>query len=111
MLLYSLFQMGYYLEDLVEHNFFRPKTTDYWEMNLHHLLTIGLFGGMIMLNDIRGGALISLLHNLSDIPTTASRFLSQTIFKKVCFTCGAFMLVLWILLRNIAIPILMIAGW
>lgn len=76
LLLYSLVQMGYYLEDLVEHNFFRPKTNDYWEMNLHHLLTIGLFGGMIHLNVIRSGALVSLLHNLSDIPTTASRILS-----------------------------------
>ncbi len=103
--------MGYYLEDVVEHNFFRPKTNDYWEMNLHHLLTIGLFSGMILLNVVRSGALVSLLHNVSDIPTTSSRILSQTVFKTATNISAGLMIVVWFLVRNIAIPIFCIGCW
>ena len=103
--------MGYYLEDLVEHNFFRPKTNDYWEMNLHHLLTIGLFSGMILLNVVRSGAIVSFLHNVSDIPTTSSRILSQTVFKKATNVSAGLMILVWFLFRNIAIPIFCIGCW
>jgi len=111
LVIYSLVQMGYYLEDVVEHNFFRPKTNDYWEMNLHHLLTIGLFSGMILLNVVRSGALVSLLHNVSDIPTTSSRILSQTVFKRSTQISAATMIIVWFLVRNIAIPIFCIGCW
>jgi len=81
LLTYSLVSLGYYLDDLVNHNFFRPKSNDFWEMNLHHLVTIGLFGGMIPMNAIRPGAIISLLHGISDITIAASRISSHTEFK------------------------------
>lgn len=63
------------------HNFFRERSTDFWEMNLHHLLTIGLFGGMILMNAIYPGTAISFLHGISDITIAASRIVSHTEFK------------------------------
>jgi hypothetical protein len=45
---FSLFQMGYVIEDLMHHLCFRERTSDFWEMTLHHLLTLTLYGGMIM---------------------------------------------------------------
>jgi len=81
LLTYSLVSLGYYRDDFVNHNFFRPKSNDYWEMNLHHLVTIGLFGGMIPMNCVPFGAMISLIHGMSDITIAASRILSHTEFK------------------------------
>ena len=39
---YSLFQLGYFIEELFQHLIVRERTSDYWEMNLHHFLTITL---------------------------------------------------------------------
>lgn len=81
LLIYSLISLGYYLDDFVNHNFFRPKSNDFWEMNLHHLVTIGLFGGMIPMNCVPFGAMISLIHGISDITIAASRIGTHTEFK------------------------------
>ena len=81
LLTYNLISLGYYLDDFVNHNFFRPKSNDYWEMNLHHLVAIGLFCGVILLNGVQFGAMISLAHGISDVTIAASRILSHTEFK------------------------------
>lgn len=108
---YSLVSLGYYLDDLVSHNFFRERSTDFWEMNLHHLLTIGLFGGMILMNAIYPGTIISFLHGISDITIAASRIGSHTEFKmstRITFIVNT---VLFIYLRNYVIPVYMFACW
>lgn len=40
--------MGYFLEDCVYHIFVKERSSDFWEMNLHHFISISLYGGMIM---------------------------------------------------------------
>jgi hypothetical protein len=45
---YSLVLMGYFLEDFAHHLFVKERTSDFWEMNLHHLMTVTLYGGMIL---------------------------------------------------------------
>ena len=111
LLTYSLVSLGYYLDDFVNHNFFRPKSNDFWEMNLHHLVTIGLFGGMIPMNAIRPGAIISLLHGLSDITIAASRIGSHTEFKVATRVIFITQTVLFIFLRNFAIPAYTLGCW
>ncbi len=76
LLLYSLVQLGYVIEDIFEHIFMQPRTNDFWEMNFHDFITVALYGSMIIINAIMVGAMISLLHNISDIPTTITRLLS-----------------------------------
>jgi len=78
---YSLVSLGYYLDDLVSHIFFRERSSDFWEMNLHHLLTISLFSGMLLMNAVYPGAIVSFLHGISDITIAASRIGSHTEFK------------------------------
>ena len=108
---YSLVSLGYYLDDLVNHNFFRPKSNDFWEMNLHHLVTIGLFGGMIPMNAVRPGAIISLLHGISDITIAASRIFSHTEFKVATRVVFIGQTLLFIFLRNFAIPAYTLSCW
>lgn len=50
LLTYSLISLGYYLGDLFDTVLMNRKSEEYWEMLLHHVLTITLFGGMIMQN-------------------------------------------------------------
>jgi hypothetical protein len=45
---FSLFQMGYFIEDIINHVFFKERSSDFWEMNLHHFITLTLYGGMIL---------------------------------------------------------------
>ena len=65
--------MGYFIQDLYEHNFVAARSSDFWEMNFHHLITVSLYGFMLVTNGIIPGFVISLLHNVSDIPTTITR--------------------------------------
>jgi hypothetical protein len=111
LLTYSLVSLGYYLDDFINHNFFRPKSNDFWEMNLHHLVTIGLFGGMIPMNAIRPGAIISLLHGFSDITIAASRIGSHTEFKVATRIIFITQTVFFIYLRNFAIPAYTLRCW
>ena len=48
LLTYSLVSMGYYVGDLLDSVLVYEGSNDYWEMIVHHMLTITLFGGMIM---------------------------------------------------------------
>lgn len=80
-------------------------------MNLHHLVTIGLFGGMIPMNAIRPGAIISLLHGISDITIAASRISSHTEFKQVTRVLFIGQTILFIYLRNFCMPCYTINCW
>jgi hypothetical protein len=42
--------MGYHVEELVDHLFLAHKTNDFYEMLLHHVATLTLYGGMILIN-------------------------------------------------------------
>ena len=59
---FSLIQMGYILEDTVHFLFFKERTSDYFEMSLHHFCTLSLYGGMILNNYLSVGVMISWIH-------------------------------------------------
>jgi hypothetical protein len=111
LLSYSLVQMGYYFEDTIDHNFIRARSNDYWEMNLHHLLTICLFGGMIAMNDISLGAFVCFIHSTTDIFTATSRILSHTIYKTATYISFIICIGVWIFTRNFIIPVACAACW
>ncbi len=103
--------MGYVIEDIFEHLFLQDRTNDFWEMNFHDFLSLSLFGSMIVTNTIMFGAMISLLHNLSDIPTTITRALSQTKYKNGTIITFLINIVVCTVTRLIMLPILLVAGW
>ncbi len=47
LLQYSLITTGYYIGDLFDTVLLNAESSDFWEMCLHHILTITLFVGMI----------------------------------------------------------------
>lgn len=74
----SLVTLGYFLEDFTNHVFFKERSSDFWEMNLHHSMTLTLITGMILQNWIPPGTIIIFLHTVPDAFITAARILSQT---------------------------------
>jgi hypothetical protein len=80
-------------------------------MNLHHLVTIGLFGGMIPMNCVPFGAIISLIHGISDVLIAASRIASHTNFKIATRVLFITQTGIFIFLRNFVIPAYTIACW
>lgn len=111
LLTYSLVSMGYYIGDLVDTVFQNQRQNDFWEMILHHLLTITLFGGMIMQNQMRIGVMISFIHNSSDILAGITRCFSQTTMSTCSLVSFLTCVAVWIYFRNFALPILTYACW
>jgi hypothetical protein len=103
--------MGYFVEDFVNHLVFKERSSDFWEMNLHHCITLTLFGGMILQNFISLGVVVSYLHSLSDISTAGSRVLSQTVYKKPTLILFMFCIISWIFFRNICLPLVCYECW
>ena len=73
--------MGYHVEELVDHLFFAQKTNDFYEMLLHHVATLTLYGGMILMNVVRFGSMIAWLHAIADVPGAVTKFFSHTNYK------------------------------
>ena len=69
------------------------------------MMTVTLFGGMILQNFIYVGVFICWLHNMNDVFITISRVLSQTIYKTSTIVTFIFAVLMWILFRNILLPI------
>jgi Ni,Fe-hydrogenase I cytochrome b subunit len=73
LLQYSLITTGYYIGDLFDTVLLNAESSDFWEMCLHHILTITLFVGMIFQNQMRIGVMISFIHNVSDVMSNITR--------------------------------------
>ncbi|PIO66950.1 Longevity-assurance protein, partial [Teladorsagia circumcincta] len=47
--------------------FFDVKRSDFWEMIIHHIVTIGLLSTSFTINFVRAGTLVLISHDLADI--------------------------------------------
>jgi acyl-CoA-dependent ceramide synthase len=101
---YSLFSMAYYFQDFFTTVLRNKGSNDYWEMILHHIVTISLFAGMLFCNHVRMGVAVCFLHTVSDILLTLSRGLShvETKITPVVFAAN---LVVWMYMRNYCLVI------
>lgn len=75
--LYSMWHMGYHVEELIDHIFLQDHSTDFYDMLLHHIATITLFGGMLVNNALRVGVVIAWVHDVADVPIAFSQLFSQ----------------------------------
>jgi ceramide synthetase len=63
---YVMIESGFYISLLVG-SAFDVRRSDFWEMFFHHVVTIGLLTFSWTVNFVRGGTLILLSHDISDI--------------------------------------------
>lgn len=66
--MYSLWHMGYHVEELIDHIFLQDHGNDFYDMLLHHIATLTLFGGMLLNNALRVGVIIAWVHDIADVP-------------------------------------------
>lgn len=62
-----MWELGYYLSGMVCHFTIETRRKDFWEMALHHAVTILLIAGSVHMQYERLGLMILLLHDISDI--------------------------------------------
>ena len=74
---YFLITSGYHVSSLITH-LIENRRNDFLEMGLHHIVALYLFGGAYFLNFFESGAVIAVLHDISDIGTNWCKFFSDT---------------------------------
>ena len=98
---YSIFSVAFYLSDFFATIIRNIDSNDFWEMLVHHIVTLCLYAGMLHSNHLRVGVLVSALHSASDVLLCLSRGLSQieTKLTPIVFLCNMFV---WVYCRNYA---------
>jgi len=67
---------AYHLGSLIIH-FFGERKADYVEMGLHHIVTMYLMIGSYMMNILECGAVISFIHDATDLTGHFTKFFGQ----------------------------------
>jgi len=73
-------------------------------MSLHHLLTIALFLGAYLTNDIETGIIVSYLMDICDVPVHYAKAFVDTTFKTTCTVLGVLMWSAWGWTRLYCLP-------
>ena len=79
--------------------FYDNKRKDFWQMFVHHFLTLVLISLSWVCNLHRVGSLVLLVHDCADIPLEAAKFLKYANLQKACDIVFGIFTVLWIVTR------------
>ena len=66
---------------------------------------------MIFMNSVSFGVFVLFVHGIVDVILSACKIMSHTIYKTASGVGFAITIIVWILTRNIIMPILTIEGW
>lgn len=94
---------GFHLYCLLNH-LYMPRRNDFWEMNLHHIVTCYLLVMSYLLSIERTAMIINFLHDHADIPMCLAKLLSDTNFSNATILAAITMLVAWFHSRIYAFP-------
>mmetsp|Transcript_29990 Transcript_29990/g.21743 ORF Transcript_29990/g.21743 Transcript_29990/m.21743 type:complete len:133 (+) Transcript_29990:589-987(+) len=79
---------------------------DFEEMLLHHICTIILYGGCIVINNFVAGCCIMFLHDISDIFVALVKMVSETEASDYSALCMVFTLLSWAYFRVLSFPVI-----
>ena len=99
---YYLITLGFHTYGMLKHLLINEKKQDFFEMVTHHFVTVFLYGFSYMMNTPIG-IVIALLHDLTDIVLTASRFWAESKYKTPAGISAILMLIGWIHTRIIVL--------
>lgn len=80
------------------------RRSDFFEMNLHHLCAIFLICFSYMINYIRIGTLVFLLHDIGDLACYLAKSASDTNYKKFIGASWLFLSAAWFVTRLYILP-------
>jgi len=90
--------------ELLHHTFIKERHNDFEEMLLHHICTIILFVGCIMINNYVAGCLIIYLHNVTDIGIAFVKMLNETQFNSLTAPFLLLSMLAWFYFRCLCFP-------
>jgi len=102
---YYLFQLGYHCHSLL-FLFWLKRRGDFLEMTLHHICTIFLVWFSYMINYVRVGTLVFLVHDIGDITIYLARTVGDTNWNVGKGIGWALMTGTWMVTRLVIFP-----GW
>lgn len=79
--------------------FFDVKRKDFWQMFVHHIITLILCATSWICNLHRIGSLVLLVHDCADIFLEAAKITKYAQYQKVCDAIFAVFFVVWIVTR------------
>ena len=66
--LFYIVQLSIWIVTCFSHRFVEARHKDYYQMYIHHIVTIGLMAGSWMFGYMRIGVLVLIIHDASDVP-------------------------------------------
>ncbi|XP_063591038.1 ceramide synthase 6-like isoform X2 [Penaeus indicus] len=95
---YYMISLSFYWSMTFTH-FFEAKRKDFWQMFIHHMVTIALITFSWTCNLTRIGTLVLIVHDCADIPLQLAKMSIYSGHKAFCDTVFAIFAVLWIITR------------
>ena len=77
---------------------------DFWQMLLHHIATISLICFSWVLNMVRAGMLVLVLHDTADVMLEIAKICKYANWQKSCNTMFACFVLTWIITRLYIYP-------
>lgn len=93
-----MFSMAFYWS-LIVTQFFDVKRKDFWQMFLHHILTLILLSLSWVCNLHRVGSLVLAVHDCADIFLEAAKITKYANYQKLCDAIFALLTIVWIVTR------------
>jgi ceramide synthetase len=100
---YYVFQLSCYWSMLFS-QFVDVKRKDFLEMFIHHLTTILLIIFSYTCNLIRGGSLVLIIHDFSDVFMEAAKIFKYIKWQRGCDFCFGLFFIVWTVTRLIVFP-------
>lgn len=100
---YYIIELSFYLSLLVT-QFFDVKRKDFWQMFLHHIVTILLLAFSYVCNFVRVGSVILLLHDSADYWLELAKMTTYANYKLACDTSFIIFALVWLLTRLTFFP-------
>ncbi|XP_031637328.1 ceramide synthase 6 [Contarinia nasturtii] len=95
---YYMFSMSFYWA-LVASQFFDIKRKDFWQMFVHHIVTLLLLSLSWICNLHRVGSLVLVIHDCADIFLEAAKITKYANYQKLCDAIFALFTFIWIVTR------------
>lgn len=90
--------MAFYLSLSFSH-FSETRRKDFWQMFIHHMITLTLLSVSWSINAIRGGSLIVFVHDIADVLLEASKAAKYARYEKTCTSIFVAFILVWISTR------------
>jgi len=107
---YLLVTMGFHLGTLVAH-VFQARKYDFFEMALHHVLALYLYGGCYFFNAWECGAVIALVHDSTEILLCLTKVWAETVYSRLTTVVFFAHLFAWFYVRLVIYPQLIYGCW